>query len=150
MPQLLLNRRIEAPTSVVFDRCTDFPNAAGIVPAITRVEVLTPGPVGKGYRFKETRVMFGREATETMEVVEWEPGRVFALGGTSCGMRFKTRFECVAEGGATMLKVCFDATAESLMAKIMSPLSFLMLKPMRKCMEGDLDAIARAATGSKG
>ena len=70
MAGITASLRIEAPVSTVFALATDLDGWAGRIKAITRIEKLTPGPVRVGTRFKETRKMFGKEATETMEQLE--------------------------------------------------------------------------------
>ncbi|MFM1867892.1 MAG: hypothetical protein RL591_1300, partial [Planctomycetota bacterium] len=73
--------QIVAPSKTVWRVVTDIEHAAEHIPAITSIEIL-PGPrTGKGLRWRESRVMFGRTATETMEIVEWKPPFSHASGG---------------------------------------------------------------------
>lgn len=64
---------IAAPRAEVFEAFADLTNLANTVKAITQVELLTEGPIGVGTRFKETRVMFGKEASEIMEITQFKP-----------------------------------------------------------------------------
>lgn len=64
---------IAAPRSEVFAAFADLTNLENTVKAITQVELLTEGPIGVGTRFKETRVMFGKEASEIMEITQFKP-----------------------------------------------------------------------------
>lgn len=128
---------IAAPVDVVFDRCTDLHSWADTITAIQKIEVLTEGPVGVGTRFRETRKMFGREATEEMEYLEFERPSSYLLGAESNGCRYRTRFlfESVGDGGdRTKLTFEFNAEPLNLFARIMS---FLM-KPLVKKIMGEV------------
>ena len=61
-------RFVTRPVEDVFAVFTDLHRAAERIRGIERLEVLTDGPVGKGTRFRETRIMFRREATEEHRV----------------------------------------------------------------------------------
>jgi uncharacterized protein YndB with AHSA1/START domain len=43
------------------------------------IEQLTPGPVGRGTRFREVHKAMGRRRTELTEVVTFDPGRRFEI-----------------------------------------------------------------------
>jgi carbon monoxide dehydrogenase subunit G len=145
MPKIEVSRSVNAPPATVFEMLTDLEGAPRRIPAIRKIEMLTPGPVGVGTRFRETRVMFGREASETMEFVAFEPGRSYTVTAFSCGTRYRTRFEVAPEGAGSRVTVTFEGTPESFAAKLMAPLFSFMKGMMVKCLEGDLDAIATAA-----
>lgn len=68
MTPIRMSTTIQAPPERAFAAFADFPHAARSVSGIERIEMLTDGPVGAGTRFRETRIMFGREATEEMKV----------------------------------------------------------------------------------
>lgn len=143
-----LSRHIDAPIETVFARATDFENAANVMSAIVKMEMLTDGPVGVGTRFRETRVMFGREATETMEVVEFDPPHGYVLLAESHGSRYRTTFRYSESNGGTDLEMIFEATPLTLVAKI---LSVVMMPMMKKTIETecgkDLDQLKAAIEG---
>jgi hypothetical protein len=128
-----------------FELCSDFANAPARIPAIVRVEVLTPGPVGLGTKFKETRLMMKRETTETFEVTAFEPSKRFEMRAFSCGVDFgcEFHFEPIPEG--TNVTVTMTSAPKSFFAKLMSPLGFLMMGTMKKCIDDDLACIKAAA-----
>jgi hypothetical protein len=111
--------------------------------------VLTPGPVGVGTRFKETRIVFKREATETFEFTAFEPNRRFEMVAVSCGALYRFEFRFTPEGAGTRLAFTFEVKAVSFWAKLMAPLSVLMMGSMRKCADGDLEALKAVAEGQK-
>jgi hypothetical protein len=144
MKPIVCEHHVAAPPARVFDVATDFRNGPAIVPALTNIEMPTPGPIGVGTRFRETRVMFGKEATETMEITAFEPPRGFSLGRRSCGAEYASRFQFEPDGGGTKMTLTFECKPVSFWAKLMSPLSGLMSGVMKKRFEGDLAAIKSA------
>ncbi|MEM6673346.1 MAG: SRPBCC family protein [Planctomycetota bacterium] len=132
---------IDAKPETVFDIATKVGSWAEVIPAIEKIEFLTPGDeVEVGTRFRETRRMFGREATEEMEFLELERPTGYVLGAESHGCRYRTEFQLHPNGDGTRLRMVFHATPLTFGAKVMS---FLM-KPMMKKM-GDLCAKDLAA-----
>ncbi len=146
MRTISLTKRINADPRTVFDISTDVPNFSKVVPAVKRIEVLTPGPVGKGTRFRETRVMFGKEATETLEFTEFNPPGGYTIGCTSCGVEYRFRFNIRGDAGATDLTMTMDCRPVSLLARVLSPLTGAMMKgAMTKALDSDLESIKKAA-----
>lgn len=90
--QLVTSHVIHAPLERVFEMFSDIHHSADLVDAITRVEVLTTGSIGKGTRFRETRVMFKRETTEEMEVTAFDPPHSYTVEADSCGAHFTSTF----------------------------------------------------------
>lgn len=147
MPSLEISSAIAAPSHTVFALFTDLEHAAEHIGAIQKLELLTPGPMRKGTRFRETRVMFGKEATEEMEVVDFVPGQSYTVAAGSCGARFTSRFDFRAEGGGTRVEMRIEAVPVSWFAKLLSPLSGLMMKSCKKAFEKDLEDLKAVAEG---
>ncbi len=93
MAKLQLSKTVNAPVEKTFQLFSDFPNAAARINGIEKVEMLTNGPIGVGTKFKETRIMFGKEATEEMEVTQFEPNKLYTVAADSCGADSKPRFD---------------------------------------------------------
>jgi hypothetical protein len=144
MSRFEVTRDIAAPAEAVFDRAADFEDSARTVEAIKRVEMLTEGDVGVGTRFRETREMFGREATEELEVVEFERPRRYVLGAENHGARYLSEmvFEPLPEGG-TRVRMTFEARPVTFLARIMAFLTKPMMKKMVDVCAKDLDDLAR-------
>ena len=139
MASLTCRRRIAAPISRVFAVFTDFAGAADRISGIQSIEVLTDGPVGSGTRFRETRVMFGKEATEEMEITAFEPDTAYTVEADSQGCRFVTTFDFESVDGGTDVTMVFTGHAQSFFAKLMTPLTWLLAGTTRKLIEADLD-----------
>jgi hypothetical protein len=123
----------------VFAVFADLRRAAERIRAIHRLEVLTDGPVGTGTRFRETRVMFGREATETMEIVDFQPGRSYSTAAESCGARYLCTYAFTPDGAGTRVRVSFAATPVSIGARLMAPLAGLFAKSALRALAADLE-----------
>jgi uncharacterized membrane protein len=143
---MTMDKRINAPVDRVFDVFTDLRSAPQRVRGIKALEVLTEGPVGKGTRFRETRVMWGKEATETMEFTEFRPNSMYAVEANSCGCHYRSEFHFRPDGGATDVRMTFGGTPLTTGAKIMSALMGWMVKgACRKAMDQDLEDLKAAA-----
>jgi hypothetical protein len=142
MAKIEVSRRIAADPDLVFDRAADVANAAEFIGAVTKSEILTDGPVGVGTRFRESRVMFGREATEEMEFVEFERPSHYAVEAESCGARYYSVLRCTPVEGGTEVSMSFEGTPLSFFARIMSILMKPMMKKIGKQLLKDLDDLA--------
>jgi uncharacterized protein YndB with AHSA1/START domain len=139
-------RLINAPQESVFQTFTDLRRAPEFIPAIKTLEVLTEGPIGKGTRWREMRVMMGKEATETMEITEFDPPRSYAVEARSHGTHYRSTFRFSPESGGTRAEMTFSGRPESGWAKALGALVGWAFKGMlRKALEADMDALKAAA-----
>jgi hypothetical protein len=117
MLSFTLEKEVDAAPSAVFAVATDLRRVPDFIRAITRLEVLTDGPIQKGTRFRETRVVFKREATEEMEVTAFDPPRGYTLGCESHGCRYRTDFRFEPAAGGTRVTMTFAAEPLTFFAK---------------------------------
>jgi carbon monoxide dehydrogenase subunit G len=141
MKPLLCTHRSSAAPDRVWVIASDFANAPERIHAITKVEMLTPEPVGLGARFREWR---GRQQAD-MEVVAWSPPRSYSLRGYAMGTEFTSDIRCVPDGSGTRLEMEVRVRPKTLGAKLLSPLIALMSRLMVKSCAKDLRDIAAAA-----
>jgi len=144
MAGITIRKHIDAPVEEVFARATDLAKAHEVIRGIEKIELLSEGPVGKGTRFRETRIMFGRQATEEMEILEFEPPRRYTLGAQSHGCRYHSEYLLEPNGPGTVLQMTFEATPLTMVAKIMSVIMKPMMKSMGKLCNQDLDDLKAA------
>lgn len=148
MFSLTTSRQIQAPIETVFRVFTDLENAGTTIPAIKKMEMLTPAPVCKGTRWKETRVLFGKEATETMEITRFDPPRGYTVEAESCGTHYTTTFVFRPEGGeagGTHAEMTFRGQPLTTAARVMGAVMGLMMKGMmRKLLNSDMDSLKAA------
>ncbi|MDA1266997.1 MAG: SRPBCC family protein [Planctomycetota bacterium] len=149
--KLETTHHLPVPLDRAFAYATDFEHIAERVTAITACEVLTPGPVGTGTRFRETRIVFGKKtATETMEIAAFDPPNSYAVDCDSHGCRYRTDFTFTAEGDGTRVDLVFVAEPYTTGAKI---LGFLFKGMLKKCLIAitqDLDELAAAIRQEEG
>lgn len=139
---------VAAPAERVFPILCDLEGAPERIDAIMKIEVLTDAEFGVGTRWRETRKMFGKEATEEMEIIAVEPGRSYTTSANSCGSHYETVMSCEPRGAnGCRVEFRFGWTPVTLGAKLMMPMAFLMKGVMRKCIQQDLECIKRAAEG---
>lgn len=141
MKPLICSHRSSASPDCVWAVAADFANAAGRIAAITKVEIVTPGPIGSGTRFREWR---GRQCAD-MEVVAWSPPRSYSLRGYAMGTEFTSEIRCVPDGSGTRLEMAVSVRPKTLGARILTPLISLTSKMMVKACAKDLGDIATAA-----
>jgi carbon monoxide dehydrogenase subunit G len=149
MKPVTVTRHINAPVDRVEALFTDLEHAADHITGIKRVEMLTEGPFGVGTRWKETRVMFGKEATEEMEITEYVPGDHYVAEAESCGAHYRSVVRYEPSGEGTDVTMEFGAEPISFLAKLMTPLSGLMTKTLVKCIEQDLSDLAQIAESAE-
>jgi hypothetical protein len=141
---------VAAAPERVFEVFTDLGKAAQRIESITALEILTPGPVGLGTRWRETRVMFKRESSEEMEITAFDPPRGYSVGAMSCGVLYDTRFDFTPEGDGTRVEWIFKGTPQTFGAKLTAPIFGLFFGGMlKKCMRADLEALRAACEGQE-
>lgn len=136
---------VNAPPERVFAVTSDIPRWPDVIGAITRIDMLTPGPVAAGTRFREVRTMFGREAVEEMTVAEFTPPEHFALTAENHGTRFKAIHTFAREGAGTRLRLDFEGVPLTLAARLLRPLGSRMKRSVMRQLEADLAGLKRAA-----
>jgi hypothetical protein len=144
MREIEVSRVLPGSVETVFQACGDFTTVAERISSITKLEIIGGGPVRDGTRFKETRLMFGREHEEEMEIRDWAPPKGYTVVCDSHGTHYRTLhvFEAVS-GEETRVTLRFGAEPRTLMAKIMSVfMGGKMFKMVGDCIGKDLGDIA--------
>ncbi len=81
MNAIAISRDVNASADVVWEILTDIEGSVDTISAIEAVEILSDDTTfGVGFTWRETRTMFGRTATEEMEIIEVTPGEAYAAG----------------------------------------------------------------------
>lgn len=148
MTELVVARDVAASSNKVWGVLTDLDQAEQTISAIEKLERLDDGTgFGVGTRWRETRTMFGRSATEDMEVTQLDPGRSYVVEAESHGARYRTVMTVEPVGdAASRLTWSFGAEPQSTMAKLAaSTIGKLVERSTRKALQQDLADIAIAA-----
>lgn len=93
--ELSLREEFKAPPAKVFAALTDVANAEKWMPNVVKIEMLTEGEYGVGTKWRETRTMFGKEASEVFEVTAFTPGKrieMYVDGSQGSSKRGEYRF----------------------------------------------------------
>jgi uncharacterized protein YndB with AHSA1/START domain len=144
-----LATEIAAPPERVFVLLADVMAWPKNIDAIEHVEVLTPGPVGRGTRFRETRRMHGRSATEEMTIDAFDPPHHLRFTAENHGTRYVITHTVEPAPGGSRLSVVFEAMPVSLLARTFAAVARLMRRPLEKAIRGDLEDVKAAAEGKR-
>ena len=83
--------------------------------------------------------MFGREATEEMEITDYNPPHSYHVGAQSHGVRYHTTVAFnEVDPQTTEVTMEFSGKPLSLGAKLFMPLGFLMMGSVRKALRQDI------------
>ncbi|MEO0478992.1 MAG: SRPBCC family protein [Planctomycetota bacterium] len=153
MKPLVVHCDVDAPRERLFEIATDLKRWPERVSAINKIEIVEGDGMAVGTVFRETRTMFGREATETMTVAELEAPSRFLLTADSHGSHYRSEFRIDERESGCRLMLSFEATPKSFFAKLMSFMMKPMMKKMAQMCLKDLEDMKRAAEvelGSEG
>ena len=145
MAVLRLVKHVNAAPELVFAVAADLEHWPDFFRQVERIEPLAEGPVRVGFQFRETRKMFGRQSTERFEVTACDRPHRFVIEARSCGMLFTSEHHLIPDIAGTLVELTLTAKPLTLAAKLLKPLSTLMMGPMKKCLEADLDDLKAIA-----
>ena len=147
--QLDLSRHIAADPETIWAVLTDVPNAHRTSSGVESIEILTAGVYEPGFRWRETRRMFGMKSTEELMVQTADAPHSTTVVAESGGTEYKTVFHITADaGGGSTLYMHFAAVtahAPAVSRVVMAVMGRFAEKATRKTMEKDLADIAAEA-----
>lgn len=112
---------IDAPKEAVWHIISDIEHAADTITGIEQVEILEKPDDGLvGLKWRETRTLFGKTATEVMWITDARELEFYATRAESHGAVYLTRLGLTDEDGKTRLRMEFAGTPQTLGAKVMS------------------------------
>ncbi len=137
---------IQGKVEDVWKVITDIENCADTISAIIKVEVHhNPGDDMVGYKWTETRTMFGKTATETMWITEAKVNAYYKTRAESHGAVYLSITSVHENNGETILRMVFESHPQTLMAKILGGLlAPLFKKATIKALHTDLLDIKKA------
>lgn len=138
MKPIHISRSISAPLDLVFQTVSDVRNFREAVPHITHVEFLSDQQFGAGTRFRETRLMNGREQTVELEVAEYiDNDRVRMISNTG-GTIWDTMFTVSKGSENVTLAMQMNIESHTLFARMVTPLIRGMVV---KGVKSDMDSV---------
>jgi len=138
MTRTNVTRTIDAPVELVFKTIADINEFSKAIPDIVKVEFLSDAKSGVGTRFRETRIMKGKEAATELEVTEYEDNQRIRIVADTGGTIWDSVFTVAENNGGTELTLVMEARPHTLIAKLTTPLISGMVK---KAIENDMNAV---------
>lgn len=141
--KLFTSVEIEKPREDVWKAIIDFNNCPNFIESIVNLEIIDqPNDTLVGFKWKETRVMFGKEATETMWITNYVENEYYQTKAESHGSIYISKLTLEQDGGNTKLTMSFMAEPQSFFAKMFSfCLGSMMKGSMKKALLKDLNDI---------
>ncbi|KAA3652253.1 MAG: hypothetical protein DWP98_01540 [Bacteroidetes bacterium] len=134
---------IDKPKEEVWKAIIDFKNCSNYIESIVKLEIIDePKDTLIGFKWKETRVMFGKEATEIMWITDYADNEYYQTRAESHGSVYKSRLAVESEGEKTKLTMSFSGEAQTTFVKLISwCMGFLIKGSMKKALIKDLNDI---------
>ena len=148
--QIVARRAIKADAATVFGVLTDIEAWPDFMADIKSAEKLTEGPLRRGSRFRETRMLHGREVREDMTVALLEAPARLVLTADNHGAHYEIVHEIVPHKAGSELIVHFNAGPQSRLARFLAPFLGFMSKSLERQITRDLTDIARESEGRAG
>jgi uncharacterized membrane protein len=130
----------------------DIENASEAITGIDCVEVLDRPESGLvGLKWRETRTLFGKTATEDMWITDSSENEFYKTRAESHGSIYiSTRRLTDCQGGGTTLTMTHESKPQGLMAKLLSiPMGLVFSRMLKKCLMQDLSDIKEAVEKRK-
>lgn len=139
MSRVTVTKTINAPLEFVFHTVAEIENFSKAIPHIVNVEFLSENKTGIGAKFRETRIMMGKEASTVLEVTEYSENERIRLVSDESGTIWDSLFTVrMTVDGATELTLVMEAKPYKTMARILNPFTAFMV---RKGVVSDMDAV---------
>jgi hypothetical protein len=149
--QIEVVKALAACQSKVFEILADAANWPAVFGTVAAVEMLTPGPLRVGARLRQTRLMFGQQSTEELQVVEIERPRRLRLAGHIRGLNYERDhiIDALMVGSRlTLILRVLPASQTQTGRALMSIITPLMEIKLRDELERDVTDLAAAITQS--
>ncbi|MCH2152492.1 MAG: SRPBCC family protein [Phycisphaerales bacterium] len=145
MARFELNMLIKAPVERVFDVFTTLDRLADRHEDIVEIERVTDGPIGPGTIFNETRSVFGREFTSTMEFSEFAPDNHWVISSKSGGFLYRFAFDLQPEAEGTRLILQTTSKPLNPIAFLLGLASPILMRVARSAGKRDIEKLAKVA-----
>lgn len=130
---------IQASKESAWSALTNISKSQELISSIKSIEILNQPNEGLvGLKWKETREMFGKEAIETMWIIESVENKFYIAEALNCGCRYLSRVEIKENADDIRVQMSFEARPQTFLAKMMMPMMFLMKGMIKKAFEKDL------------
>ena len=137
---------IKASKEEIWKVISNIENSVNIISGIEEIEILEKPETGLvGLKWRETRKMFGKTASEIMWVTEVQDLESYHVRAESHGAIYLSTLYISQKDGENVLNMDFDGQPQTLAAKIMSGIfGFMFKKATKKALHQDLVDIKNA------
>jgi uncharacterized protein YndB with AHSA1/START domain len=132
-------RTIQAPAAVVFKTVADPTQFAQAISGVTKLEFLSSTKRGLGTRFRQSRVLNGKEMTLDFDVTDYVENERVRIVNEIHGTRWDSVITLTASNAFTILTMRMDTTTRPLVPRLLMPLMLRLF--IRKAVEKDFDAV---------
>lgn len=150
-----MNVKVEQPIHATREKIwqviADIDHAVNNINAIEKVEILERPPEGlKGLKWRETRTLFGKTATEVMWITEAVENQYYKTRAESHGAVYISTLSISGTGNNCTLTMEFESRAQSLGGKLLAAIFGRMFKnATKKAFIQDLGDIKKVAESEK-
>lgn len=145
MPAISLSININASSEKVWSVISNIEGSVDTISGIKKVEILERGNPFTGLKWRETRELFGKEATEVMVISDSKENEFYHVKAASHGSLYFTGFYLSESEGKTTLTTEFSAEIQSLLARFVNFLfGWMFKKATRAAFQQDLEDIKKA------
>jgi uncharacterized protein YndB with AHSA1/START domain len=138
VPRITISDYIAAPVDQVFRLFTDVASGAGRISGIKHIEMLTPGPIRLGSRWRETRDVFGVDDSAEMEITSYERNRTYTITHQKAGVQISTAFWFEPANGGTKVSVECELERGGLPPGLLAPLGWAISGTVASVLSHDL------------
>jgi uncharacterized protein YndB with AHSA1/START domain len=138
MATVTVSNHVAAPVQQVFRVFTDIEHGPQHVGGIKKVEMLTPGVVHLGCRWRETREVLGRNDSAEMEITAFELNRMYTITHHKAGVRIDTTFWFLPEGAGTKVSVDFELDGGGVPPGLLAPVEWAIEGKVERVLSDDL------------
>ncbi len=137
---------INASAQEVWRVITDIEHSPNTINGIEKIEILQqPTDSLIGLKWRETRTMFGKEATEVMWITDAMENKYYQTRAESHGSVYISKLMITQANAGIVLSMVFDGQAQSFGARLMyGVMGFMLKNATKKALMQDLQDIKRA------
>lgn len=145
---ITISRPVAAAPHLLFAVVADIRGRARVIGAVSRVEMLSEGPVQLGTRFRERRSLGGRETESVFSVAAVEAPRVLRLKGERADTEFVIEYRIEALDVGCRLLLSFHGARGPLGTWLKDLAHGVTARRIRRDLERELADLAAAAVRS--
>lgn len=136
---------INGSKAAVWAAVSNIENAPAIISGIMKVEVVEKPASGLvGFRWRETRMLFGKPTTVEMWITDAAENEFYKARAEENGFVFVTTMTISDSGGGVTLTSTHETRPQGIVARLKAIPMFLFRGVIRKCIKEDLNGVKAA------